>query len=37
MMTIMVSDLLEPTDEIRVLSTFVVRDLHEVSRLILTT
>jgi HAD superfamily hydrolase (TIGR01509 family) len=37
MMTIMVPDLLEPTDEIRVLSTFVVRDLHEVRRLILTT
>ena len=35
MMTIMVPDLLEPTDEIRGLCTFVVRDLHEVRRLIL--
>ncbi len=37
MMTIMVPDLLEPTDEIRALCTFVVRDLHEVRRLILAT
>ncbi len=35
MMTIMVPDLLEPTDEIRGLCTFVVRDLHEVRRLLL--
>jgi hypothetical protein len=35
MMTIMVPDLLEPTDEIRGRCTFVVRDLHEVRRLIL--
>ena len=35
MMTIMVPDLLEPTDEIRGLCTFVARDLHEVRRLIL--
>ena len=37
MMTIMVPDLLEPTDEIRGLCTFVVRDLHEVRSLILAT
>jgi HAD superfamily hydrolase (TIGR01509 family) len=37
MMTIMVPDLLEPTDEIRGLCAFVVRDLHEVLRLILAT
>jgi HAD superfamily hydrolase (TIGR01509 family) len=37
MMTIMVPDLLEPTDEIRGLCTFVVRDLHEVHSLILAT
>ena len=35
MMTVMVPDLLEPTDEIRGLCTFVARDLHEVRRLIL--
>jgi beta-phosphoglucomutase-like phosphatase (HAD superfamily) len=35
MMTIMVPDLLEPTDEIRGFCAFVVRDLHEVRRLIL--
>jgi beta-phosphoglucomutase-like phosphatase (HAD superfamily) len=35
MMTIMVPDLLEPTDEIRVLCTLIVRDLNEVRRLIL--
>jgi hypothetical protein len=34
MMTIMVPDLLEPTDEIRGLCTIVARDLHEVRRLI---
>jgi HAD superfamily hydrolase (TIGR01509 family) len=37
MMTIMVPDLLEPTDEIRALCAFVVRDLHEVRSLILAT
>jgi HAD superfamily hydrolase (TIGR01509 family) len=37
MMTIMVPDLLEPTDEIRGLCTFVVRDLYEVRSLILAT
>jgi HAD superfamily hydrolase (TIGR01509 family) len=36
MMTIMVPDLLEPTDEIRDLCTFVARDLHVVRGLILT-
>ena len=36
MMTIMVPDLLEPTDEIRDLCTFVARDLHEVRGLMLT-
>ena len=35
MITIMVPDLLEPTDEIRGLCTFVARDLHEVRSLIL--
>jgi beta-phosphoglucomutase-like phosphatase (HAD superfamily) len=35
MMTIMVPDLLEPTEEIRGLCTFVVGDLHEVRRLII--
>ena len=35
MMTIMVPDLLKPTDEIRGLCTFVVPDLHAVRRLIL--
>jgi hypothetical protein len=33
MMTIMAPDLLEPTEEIRGLCTFVVRDLHEVRSL----
>jgi beta-phosphoglucomutase-like phosphatase (HAD superfamily) len=37
MMTIMVPDLLEPTDEIRGLCTFVVRDLHEVRSLLLAS
>ncbi|HTW53455.1 MAG TPA: HAD family phosphatase [Stellaceae bacterium] len=37
MMTIMVPDLLSPTDEIRGLCAFVAADLHEVSRLILAT
>jgi len=36
MMTVMVPDLLEPTDEIRALCTFIARDLHEVRRLILS-
>jgi HAD superfamily hydrolase (TIGR01509 family) len=35
MMTVMVPDLLEPTDEIRALCTFVARELHEVCSLIL--
>ncbi len=35
MMTMMVPDLLEPTDEIRGLCAFVARDLHEVRSLIL--
>jgi len=35
MMTVMVPDLLEPTDEIRKLCTFVARDLHEVRRSVL--
>jgi HAD superfamily hydrolase (TIGR01509 family) len=35
MMTIMVPDLLEPTDEVRLLCDLVVPDLHEVRRLIL--
>ena len=30
MMTVMVPDLLKPTDEIRGLCVFVARDLHEV-------
>jgi HAD superfamily hydrolase (TIGR01509 family) len=34
MTTIMVPDLLEPTEEMRGLCTFVARDLHEVRRLI---
>jgi HAD superfamily hydrolase (TIGR01509 family) len=34
MMTVMVPDLLEPTEEIQRLCTFVARDLHEVRRLI---
>jgi beta-phosphoglucomutase-like phosphatase (HAD superfamily) len=37
MMSVMVPDLLEPTDEIRGLCTFVVRDLHEVRRVILSS
>ena len=37
MMTIMVPDLLEPTDEIRGLCAFVVRDLYEVRSLILAS
>ncbi len=37
MMTIMVPDLLEPTDEIRGLCAFVVRDLHEVRSLLLAS
>ncbi len=35
MMTIMVPDLLEATDEIRGLCTFVVRDLHMVRDLVM--
>ena len=35
MMTVMVPDLLEPTDEMRALCTVVVGDLHEARRLIL--
>ena len=35
MMTVMVPDLLEPTDEIRALCAFVARDLHEVRQLLL--
>jgi HAD superfamily hydrolase (TIGR01509 family) len=35
MMTLMVPDLLEPTEEIRGLCTLIVPDLHEVRRLIL--
>ena len=35
MMTIMVPDLLKPTDEIRGLCTFVLDDLHAVRRLVL--
>lgn len=35
MMTVMVPDLLEPTEEIRALCTRVVRDLHEVRDLVL--
>lgn len=37
MMTIMVPDLLEPTDEIRGLCTFVAGDLLEVRSALLTT
>ena len=37
MITVMVPDLLEPTEEIRRLCTLVVRDLHEVRRLIVAT
>lgn len=36
MMTVMVPDLLKPTDEIRALCSFVARDLHEVRRIILS-
>jgi beta-phosphoglucomutase-like phosphatase (HAD superfamily)/8-oxo-dGTP pyrophosphatase MutT (NUDIX family) len=36
MMTVMVPDLLEPTDEIRGLCTFVASDLHEVRSALLT-
>lgn len=36
MMTVMVPDLLAPTDEIRALCSFVARDLHEVRRIILS-
>ena len=35
MMTVMVPDLLEPTDEIRALCALVADDLHDVRRLIL--
>jgi hypothetical protein len=35
MMTVMVPDLLEPTDKIRALCALIVRDLHEVRGLIL--
>jgi beta-phosphoglucomutase-like phosphatase (HAD superfamily) len=35
MMTVMVPDLLEPTDEIRQLCALVARDLHEVRHLLL--
>ena len=34
MMTVMVPDVLEPTDEIRALCTLIVNDLHDVRRLI---
>jgi hypothetical protein len=34
MMTIMVPDLLEPTEEMRTLCLLVARDLHEVAELI---
>jgi HAD superfamily hydrolase (TIGR01509 family) len=37
MMTVMVPDLLEPTDEIRALCILVARDLHDVRRLILSS
>jgi HAD superfamily hydrolase (TIGR01509 family) len=37
MMTVMVPDLLEPTDEIRALCAFVACDLHEVRRVILAS
>jgi len=37
MMTVMVPDLLEPTDEIRALCIFVARDLHDVRRLIVSS
>ncbi len=35
MMTVMVPDLLEPTEEIRTLCSSIVGDLHAVRRLIL--
>lgn len=35
MMTVMVPDLLEPTEDIRTLCVFVARDLHEVRDLVL--
>jgi len=37
MMTVMVPDLLQPTDEIRELCTFIARDLNEVRRSVLDT
>lgn len=37
MMTIMVPDLLPPTEDIRALCTLIVADLHEVRRLVLAT
>jgi hypothetical protein len=37
MMTVMVPDLLEPTDEIRGLCALVDRDLHEVRHLLFAT
>ena len=37
MMTVMVPDLLDPTDEIRALCAFVAHDLHEVRRVILAS
>jgi len=37
MMTVMVPDLLEPTDDICALCTFVARDLHQVRDLVLLT
>jgi hypothetical protein len=37
MMTVMVPDLLKPTDEIRGLCAFVARDLHAVRSALLTT
>jgi beta-phosphoglucomutase-like phosphatase (HAD superfamily) len=37
MMTVMVPDLLEPTDEIRALCIFVTRDLHDVRQLIVSS
>jgi len=36
MMTVMVPDLLEPTDELRNLCTFVARDLHQVRSTVVT-
>jgi beta-phosphoglucomutase-like phosphatase (HAD superfamily) len=36
MMTVMVPDLLEATDEMRALCSFVARDLHEVRRALLS-